>query len=133
MAEPFVIEVVSADRLVFEGRAVNVIVRTTEGDIGILPGHEPLIAVLVPCAAEIVTDDGRREVIAVDGGFMSVSAGRVSLLSQFATLAGEITPTQAQRELDHLQRVIDAGDHTDEDVHRMHIATAQLKAVEKST
>jgi len=131
MAEPYEVQVVAADRLVFEGRATNLIVRTTEGDIGILPGHEPLLAALVPCAAEIVTDDGRREVIAVDGGFISVADGRVSLLSQFASLAGEITASEAQRELDELQRVIDSGDASDEDMHRYHVATAQVRAVER--
>lgn len=131
MAEPYDVQVVAADRLVFEGRATNLIVRTTEGDIGILPGHEPLLAALVPCAAEIVTDDGRREVIAVDGGFISVADGRVSLLSQYASLASEITADQARRELDKLQAVIDSGDATDEDVHHFNVATAQVRAVER--
>lgn len=131
MADPFLVEVVSADRLVFKGNAINVIVRTTEGDIGILPGHEALLAALVPCAAEIVTEDGRREVIAIDGGFISVAQGHVSLLSQYATLATEISPDQARRELDQLQRVLDSGDATAEDIHRYHLATAQVRAVEK--
>ena len=99
MAEPFQVEVVAADRRVWEGRAVNVIVRTTEGDIGILPGHEPLLAALVPCAAEIVTAEGGREVIALDGGFISVTPERVSLLAQYASLATEVKPDRLGRVL----------------------------------
>lgn len=128
---PLRVEVVAADRMVWEGDSVNVIVRTTEGDIGILPGHEPLMAALVPHAAEIVTDDGRREIIALDGGFVSVALNRVSLLSQEATLAREVSAEDAQRELDQLQRVIDDGDATDAEIHRFHLATAQLKAAQK--
>ena len=49
---PLEVEVVSADRVVWSGDAINVIARTVEGDIGILPGHEPLLALLVPGACE---------------------------------------------------------------------------------
>ncbi|WP_022910364.1 F0F1 ATP synthase subunit epsilon [Aestuariimicrobium kwangyangense] len=131
MAEPYQVEVVAADRRVWEGRAVNVIVRTTEGDIGILPGHEPLLAALVPCAAEIVTAEGGREVIALDGGFVSVTPERVSLLAQYASLATEVKPDQAQRELDKLQVLMDSGDATDEEQHRYHLAVAQLAVLRR--
>ncbi|MGJ6979372.1 F0F1 ATP synthase subunit epsilon [Aestuariimicrobium soli] len=131
MAEPYEVEVVAADRRVWQGRAVNVIVRTTEGDIGILPGHEPLLAALVPSAAEIVTAEGGREIIAVDGGFVSVTPERVSLLAQYATLASEVRPDEAQRELDKLQVVIDSGDATDEDEHRYRLALAQVAATKR--
>lgn len=125
------VEVVAADRLLWEGEAVNVITRTTEGDIGILPGHEPLMAALVPHAAEIVTADGRREIIAVDGGFVSVAKNRVSLLSQRASLSQEVSAEQAQRELDRLSTILDAGDATDADLHLYNLAQAQLKALDK--
>lgn len=133
MAEPYQVEVVAADRRVWEGRAVNVIVRTTEGDIGILPGHEPLLAALVPSVAEIVTAEGGREVVAVDGGFISVTPERVSLLAQYASLASEVKPDQAQRELDTLQVTMDSGDATDEQVHRYHLALAQVELAKRGS
>ena len=132
MSEPLQVEVVSADRLVWEGAAINVIVRTTEGDIGILPRHEDFLAGLVPHAAEIVTDDGRREIVAIDGGFIAVNGNRVSILSELATLPHEISGEEAQRELDHLQPIIDSGDATVEDTRRYHLVIAQLKALAKS-
>ena len=131
MADTLHVEVVAADRMVWEGDATNVIVRTTEGDIGILPGHEPLLAVLVPCAAEIVTDDGRREIMALDGGFISVNQNQVSLLAQYASLSREISLERARVELAALEKIRDEGDATDDDVHRLHLAVAQEKAAEK--
>ncbi|HSN42923.1 MAG TPA: F0F1 ATP synthase subunit epsilon [Propionibacteriaceae bacterium] len=131
MADTLHVEVVAADRMVWEGDATNVIVRTTEGDIGILPGHEPLLAVLVPCAAEIVTDDGRREIMALDGGFISVNQNQVSLLAQYASLSREISLERARVELAALEKIRDEGDATDDDVHRLHLAVAQVKAAEK--
>ena len=131
MADPMTVEVVAADRKVWEGTATNVIVRTTEGDIGILPGHEPMLAALVPCAAEIVTADGRREIVALDGGFLSVAKNQVSLVAQHASLSNEISSEQAQAEVDKLTKIQDAGDATLEETLRLHLAQAQLKAATK--
>lgn len=132
MADPMTVEVVAADRRVWEGTATNVIVRTTQGDIGILPGHEPMLAALVPCAAEVVTDDGRREIIAIDGGFLSVAKNQVSIVAQRASLSNEISAAEAQRELDELTRITESGDATVEQTHRLHLAQAQLKAAAKT-
>lgn len=132
MAEPLEVEVVAADRLVWEGRATNVIVRTTEGDLGILPRHEALLAGLVPCAVEIVTDQGSRDLIAVEGGFVAVSDNRVSILTQQATLQAEISREAAQRELDQFERVKEAGEMDDDDLHRYHLAQAQLRVADRA-
>ncbi|MEL4506204.1 F0F1 ATP synthase subunit epsilon [Luteococcus sp. H138] len=133
MADPISVEVVAADRMVWEGQATNVIVRTTEGDVGILAGHEPLLAALVPCAAEIVTNDGRRELVAIDGGFLSVAENKVSLVAQKASLFDEISTEEAQREHDRLSVKLDAGEATDDEIHRLHLAEAQLKAAQKQS
>ncbi len=132
MADAMKVEVVAADRRIFEGESINVIVRTTEGDIGILPDHESVLATLVPCAATIVTTDGRQEIVAIEGGFLSVRPGQVSLISPYAKLLSEISAEEAQRDVDELERKIDLGEASIDDMHRFHLARAQLKAVEKS-
>lgn len=131
MADSMSVEVVAADRMVWEGRADSVIVRTTEGDIGILANHEPMLAALVPCAAEIITNDGKREVIALDGGFLSVAKNHVSLVAAKASRSNEISSSEAQREVDELTKVQDSGDATVEQVRRLHLAQGQLKAAAK--
>lgn len=128
---PLRVEVVAADRQVWEGEAINIIARTTEGDIGILPGHEPLMAVLVPCVVQIVTADGRGETLAVDGGFISVAYDKVYVLSQQAVLGHEITLDEAERELALLNPVIYSGEATDEQVQRSHLLKAQIRAGER--
>ncbi|MCI1747717.1 MAG: F0F1 ATP synthase subunit epsilon [Acidipropionibacterium sp.] len=127
--EPMHVDVVAADRQVWEGDAVNIIIRTTEGDIGILPGHMPIFANLVPCAARIITDDGKQEVIAVDGGYVAVDAtGRVSILAQYASRSDEISREGAQHDVDEISRMMDRNEFTEDDVHRLHLAQAQLLA-----
>lgn len=122
------VEVVSADGIAWEGEALSVIARTVEGDLGVLPGHEPFLAVLVPCAAEVLTVDGHREVIAVDGGFLSVADSRVSLLSQFAKVAREIDLDAAEHELAAAERRLNAGDLDEETRQHYLRAQAQVRA-----
>lgn len=122
------VEVVSADGIAWEGEALSVIARTVEGDLGVLPGHEPFLAVLVPCAAEVLTADGHREVVAVDGGFLSVADNHVSLLSQFAKIAREIDLDAAEHELAAAERRLNAGDLDEETRQHYLRAQAQVRA-----
>jgi F-type H+-transporting ATPase subunit epsilon len=126
------VEVVSADKVVWSGRSSNVVAKTTDGDIGILPGHAPVLAVLQPSAVVIFTEDNQREIIAVDGGFISVSQGRVSVLSEYARMAGEITLSNAEKELAEAQQRLDTGDGSEEDRQQFLRATAQLRAAQKA-
>lgn len=130
---PLHVEVVAADRLVWSGQAVNIIARTVEGDIGILPGHEPMLAVLVPCVVEIVTADGRSESLAVDGGYISVAHGRVSVLSQSATLGHEVGLEEARREASTLEAKAMQGDADDDELHHLRLLQAQIRAGERAT
>ncbi|SEQ31266.1 F0F1 ATP synthase subunit epsilon [Microlunatus flavus] len=132
MAEPMQVEVVSADKVIWSGESTNVIAKTTDGEIGILPGHAPVLAVLQPSAVVIFCEDGRkREVVAVDGGFVSVSQGRVSILSEYARLADELSVGEAERELAEAQQRLDSGDGNEEDRKHFQRATAQLRAAQK--
>ncbi|MBK8459641.1 MAG: F0F1 ATP synthase subunit epsilon [Micropruina sp.] len=126
------VDVVAADRRVWEGEAVSVIARTTEGDVGILPGHEPFLALLVPCAAEILTPDGLREIIAVDGGFLSVAENRVAILSQYGSLAREIGLASAEKELASAEKALNEGDVDAATQQHYHRASAQVKAARRA-
>lgn len=129
MAEPFWVEIVAADRRVWEGDAISVVARTTEGDIGVLAHHEPMIAPLVPSVSEITTPDGRREVVVVDGGFLSITPSRVALIAPSALLAHEISLVEAEHELQAAQKALDAGDTSDETYRHYLRASAQVRAV----
>jgi len=131
MADPQQLRVVSADAVVWSGEAENVIAKTVDGDIGILAGHEPVLALLVPGSVEAILPDGRREIIAVDGGFISVAQGRVSIISEYARMAEEITVDQAERALADARQRLDGGED-DEDLRKAYRrAQAQLSAAHK--
>lgn len=129
--KPLNVEVVAADRVVWSGQASRVIARTSEGDIGILPNHSPLLAVLVPCGVEIFSHEGPREIVAVDGGFLSVDHGNVRILSEFARMGDEVTLDQAERELAEAEAKLDEGDQSEETRKHYLRASAQVRAARK--
>lgn len=131
MAEPMQVEVVSATRVVWSGKGTNIIAKTVDGDIGILPGHEPVLAILVPGAVQIYADDNTREIVAVDGGFISVAHGRVSILSEYASMAEEVTLRDAEKELATAQARLDAGEDDVDTRQHFARASAQVHAAEK--
>jgi F-type H+-transporting ATPase subunit epsilon len=93
------VELVAPDRLLWTGQATFVFARTTEGEIGILPHHIPLVAELVEGEmVRIDTVDGDEVFAAVHGGFLSVTERGVSILAEGAELRDEIDVEQARRD-----------------------------------
>ena len=76
------VELVSPTQKVWSGEATFISARTTEGDLGVLPGHAPLFGVLVDGAVSIKGVDGTITEFNVSGGFLSVSNDRVSILTE---------------------------------------------------
>jgi F-type H+-transporting ATPase subunit epsilon len=76
------VALVSPTQQVWSGEASFVSARTTEGDLGVLPGHTPLFGVLVDGAVSIKGTDGTTQEFTVSGGFLSVSNDRVSILTE---------------------------------------------------
>jgi len=76
------VALVSPTQKVWSGEAAFISARTTEGDLGVLPGHAPLFGVLVDGAVSIKGVDGTITEFNVSGGFLSVSNDRVSILTE---------------------------------------------------
>ena len=129
MADQLQVELVAADRLVWSGEAKMVIARTTEGDVGILPGHAPILSLLVDGVVDVQTQEGETWVAAVDAGFLSVAHNRVSILSEHAEMSHEIDLEKARADLD---RAKSAGETDDEAVEPVRGAAARIRAVEKA-
>jgi F-type H+-transporting ATPase subunit epsilon len=94
------VELVAPARKIWSGEAEMVIARTTEGDIGILPGHEPVLGVLVESPLRIKHGESEELVAAVHGGFLSVTRDSVSILAEVVELADEIDTARARQALE---------------------------------
>jgi F-type H+-transporting ATPase subunit epsilon len=124
------VELVAADLLVWSGEATMVIARTTEGDVGILPNHAPMLSVVIEGVVDIQTDEGETWVAAVDAGFLSVANNRISVLAERAEMSHEIDLEKARHDL---ERAKAAGENDDAAAEAYRRAAARIRAVEKAT
>ncbi|GEL18948.1 F0F1 ATP synthase subunit epsilon [Pseudonocardia asaccharolytica] len=100
MAE-MTVELVAVERRLWSGEANFVFARTTEGEVGVLPGHEPLLAQLEQAGVvRIDSIDGTSVTVAVHGGFVSITPDRVTILAEYAEFAHEIDVARARAALD---------------------------------
>ena len=92
-------ELVSVERLLWTGQASMVTAETTEGEIGVLPGHEPTIGQLIDNGVVTIHPvDGERRVAAVQGGFLSVTQDKITVLADWAIWSDEVDEEKAQEE-----------------------------------
>ncbi|AZV92539.1 F0F1 ATP synthase subunit epsilon [Kerstersia gyiorum] len=90
------VDVVSAEASIFSGEASFVAVPGESGELGILPGHTPLISRIRPGTVKIVHADGKGEdYIFVAGGILEVQPGAVTLLSDTAIRGAELDEAKA--------------------------------------
>jgi F-type H+-transporting ATPase subunit epsilon len=80
------VTVVSATAEVWSGEASMVVARTTEGEIGILAGHEPTLGVLAAGEVRITTADGQRVTAQAEDGFLSVDNNQVTIVAGLAEI-----------------------------------------------
>ena len=86
MAKSFRVDVVAPEATVWSGEAEFLVARTTEGEIGILADHEPMMAALTT-GAVIVEHGSEKTTIGVHGGFLQVLENQVTLLTDRAQVA----------------------------------------------
>jgi F-type H+-transporting ATPase subunit epsilon len=85
-AKSLTVSVVAADHEVWSGEAKQIVARTTEGEIGILAGHEPILAVLAAGEVRITPVEGAVITANADDGFLSVQNDTVTIVAGQATL-----------------------------------------------
>ena len=101
MAAELQVDVVSVERKVWSGTARQVVARTTAGDIGVLPGHSPLLGQLAEGGTvRLLLSEGGELVAAVHGGFLSVTDEGVTVLAELAELAEDIDTGRAKAALE---------------------------------
>lgn len=103
------VDVVSVEREIWSGTAREVLARTTEGELGILPGHTSLLGQLAEGGTvRVMLAEGGELVAAVHGGFLSVTDGGVTILAEGAELADDIDTGRAQAALARAREADDA-------------------------
>lgn len=101
------IDVVSPNKLVYTADISMLIVRSTAGELGILPRHAPMIAALETHAMRIKIQD-QEELIAISGGFLEVTPAKITVLAEAAELPIAIDVNRAERAYKRAKERIDA-------------------------
>ena len=95
MAKTMQCNVVSAEESIFEGSVSMLIAAGTEGDLGITPGHAPLITGLQPGPVRVVMENGEEDVFYVSGGYLELVPSAVTVLADTALRAHDLDEAAA--------------------------------------
>ncbi|WP_439870875.1 F0F1 ATP synthase subunit epsilon [Pseudomonas syringae] len=127
-------DIVSAEGEIFSGLVEMVIAHGNLGDIGIAPGHAPLITDLKPGPIRLIKQDGEAEVFYISGGFLEVQPNMVKVLADTVQRAADLDEASAQAAVKAAEKALnekgadfDYGSATA----RLAEAAAQLRTVQQ--
>ena len=125
-------DIVSAEKSIFSGRVEMVVATGTLGDLGVAPGHAPLITGLIPGPVRLIKDGGDEVVFYVSGGYLEVQSGVVTLLTDTALRADDVDEAAAVEAMEESERAMqDASAELDYGTASAQLAeaAAQLRAL----
>jgi len=112
---PLHLEIVTPERLAYEDDVDSVQLPGSEGELGILPHHAPLLATLG--AGELrIRKGGQEETFAVFGGFVQVRPDKVIVMAELADLSSEIDLETAREARREAERALETGYHEGADL-----------------
>ena len=120
------LEIVTAERLVYSEEIDVLVVPGSEGELGILPRHAPLLTALKPGEIRLVKD-GEESYMAVSGGFLEVLGNKATILADTAERAEEIDEERAEAALKRSQEALASG-RSDLDLERALAAVRRSQA-----
>ena len=127
-------DIVSADESLFSGSVSMVIATGSLGEMGITPGHAPLLSDLNPGPVRLLKDGGEEEIYYLSGGYIEVQPTSVSILADKAVRAGDIDEAAANEALKLAEQTI-TNQSSEIDYSKaaaqLAEATAQLRTVDK--
>ena len=99
-------DIVSAEKSIFSGLVRTLVAAGSLGDLGVTPGHAPLLTALIPGPVRIVLDTGEEEVFYVSGGFLEVQPNVVTLLTDTAIRAEDVDEAAAVKAVEDAEKAI---------------------------
>jgi len=99
-------DIVSAEGEIFSGLVEMVIAHGNLGDLGIAPGHAPLITDLKPGPIRLIKQGGEAEVFYISGGFLEVQPNMVKVLADTVQRAADLDEASAQEAVKAAERAL---------------------------
>lgn len=95
MASTVLCTIVSAEEEIYSGQVEMVVATGTIGELGITPGHTPLLTGVKPGPVRLLTKEGNEEIFFASGGYIEVQPGAVTILADTALRASDIDEAAA--------------------------------------
>lgn len=128
------LDIASAEKEIFSGQAAMVFVTGELGELGIAPGHAPLITSLKPGNIRVLLPDDKEEVFYLSGGMLEVQPYVVTVLADTVIRAHDIDEAAAIKAKEHAEKVL-AGKVSEVDFAKASVelaeAMAQIRAIQK--
>ncbi len=127
------LDIVSAENSMFSGEVSFLEVSGTEGELGIMPNHAPLLTRIKPGMARMIKQDGSEEVMYLSGGILEVQPASISVLADVALRADDIDEQAALEAKQQAEaNIANAGADFDYEAATIELAKslAQLRVVE---
>jgi F-type H+-transporting ATPase subunit epsilon len=99
-------DIVSAEKQIFSGLVQLLVATGTLGDLGVAPGHAPLLTALIPGPVRVVLQDGSEQVYYVSGGYLEVQSNIVTVLADTAIRAADVSEAAALEAIADAERAI---------------------------
>lgn len=132
MAESVYCDIVSAEEKIFSGKVSMIVATATQGQIGILPGHTPMLTGIEPGPVKVTTENGEESYFA-SGGYLEVQPNHVTILADTALRAKDMDEAAAEEARKEAERAL-ANKESELDYTRaaaqLAEATAQIRMIQ---
>jgi len=128
-------DIVSAEAQIFSGLTEMVVVSGEEGELGILPGHTPLLTSIHPGLVRLILQGGTEEVFYISGGILEVQPKKITILADTITRAADLDEAKALESQQLAQKILsDSKANIDfsEILAQLARAAAQLRVIKAS-
>ncbi|MFA6036560.1 MAG: F0F1 ATP synthase subunit epsilon [Legionellales bacterium] len=134
MSKMIQVDIVSAEKALFSGKAESIVATAIEGEVGILPNHAPLLAELKPGEVRVNLGNDKIEIFYISGGMLEVQPDSVTILADTAERAKDLDEAKALQAQQRAEQILQEK-HTDFDYAKarseLAMAAAQLRAIQK--
>ena len=100
-------DIVSAEKSIFSGLVEMIVAHGTNGDLGVKPGHTPLLTNLSPGPIRVIRQDGEEEVYYVSGGMLEVQPQLVTVLADMVQRADDVDEAAAKEAMEDARRALE--------------------------
>lgn len=134
MANKIQVDIVTPSSTILSEYYNMVVVRTLDGEIGVLAGHMPLIATLADWPVKLKKDDDSADFVSVSGGFMEVRDNKITILAPAAELPKDIDAGRAQAAKERAEKRLTEAEKIDQTRAQaaLNRAVGRLKTIEFS-